>query len=131
MYDWDIYDASSKNGSECAKNIAMITADIERIIMLDNEARTNLTNALNGKAYTGFFPAMGDYMYFVADIWATGAQYGHRVEMCNMVLSEEWKTDPIKLLRKFSWDTIDVKIDGYDVKSTITNTPVRSDLFIR
>jgi len=87
MYDWDIYNASSKNGSECAINIAMITADIERIISVNDSARDNLTLALNGGAYHGWFPVIGDYMYYVADIWATGAQYGHRVEMCNMVLS--------------------------------------------
>jgi len=72
MYDWDIFNASSKNGSECAKNIAMITADIERIIRVNDSARTNLTNALNGLSYHGFFPEIGDYMYYVADIWATG-----------------------------------------------------------
>jgi len=131
MYDWDIYDASSKNGSECAVNIAMITADIERIIRVNDTARTNLTNALNGKGYHGFFPEIGDYMYYIADIWATGAQYGHRVAMCNMVLSEEWKTDPIKLLRDFSWNTVGVFIDGYDASSNIGNLPVRTDLFIR
>ena len=70
-------------------------------------------------------------MYYVADIWAAAAQYGHRVEMCNMVLSEEWKTDPIKLLHDFAYFNVSVFIEGYDASSNIGHTPIRSDLFIR
>lgn len=43
MYDWDLYDASSKSGADCPKNIAMITADIERIIRVNDTRRDNLT----------------------------------------------------------------------------------------
>ena len=87
--------------------------------------------ALNGFSYHGAFPDYGDYMYYVADIWATGVQYGHRVEICNMVLSEEWKTDPIKLLHDFAYDKVGVFFGGYDVTATISYLPIRSDIFIR
>lgn len=111
----------------------MITADIERIVSVNDSARRNLTNALNGLGYHGFFPEIGDYMYYFADIWATGAQYGHRVEMCNMVLSEEWKNfnSSINLLHDFAYHTVGVFIDGYDAKSTVTNIMIRNDIFIR
>jgi len=134
MYDWDIYNAASKNGSECAKAIAMVTGDIERIIQTNDERRNNLTNALNGMSWHGSFPDIGDYMYYVADIWATGVQYGHRIEICDMVLSEDWKTNAtkrIELLHDFAWNNVSVHLSGYDVTSIIGRTPVSTSTFIR
>jgi len=51
--------------------------------------------------------------------------------MCDMVLSEEWKTDPYKLLHDFAYNVVGVFISGYDVKATLANTPVVDDRFIR
>jgi hypothetical protein len=90
--------------------------------------------ALNGLSYQGVFPDIGDYMYYVADIWATGVQYGHRVELCNMVMSDDWKNDPvkrIKLLHDFAYTTVGVFVDGYDVSATLTDTLMLPDRSVR
>lgn len=92
----------------------MITAYIERTIQTNDTRRDNLTMSLNGLGYFGVFPDFGDYMYYVADIWATGIQYGHRTKICEMVLSDDWKTDPIKELHDFAFN-ISVFVGGYDV----------------
>ena len=133
MYDWDIYNASSKNGTECSKQIAFVTADIERTIRVNDSRRDNLTKALNGLSYNGFFPNVGDYMYYVADIWATGIQYGNRTDICDMVLSDDWKNDPekrIKLLHDFAFKK-GVSIHDYDASDNVKNILLRSDIFIR
>lgn len=69
-------------------------------------------------------------MYYVADIFASAIQYENRTGLCEMVLSDGWKEDPIQCLHDFAYD-IGVFIDDYDAKSTVSNLLIRSDIAIR
>ena len=69
-------------------------------------------------------------MYYVADIFASAIQYEQRTELCEMVLSDGWKEDPIKRLHDFA-SKVGVYIDDYDAKSTVSHLLIRSDIAIR
>ena len=35
----------------------------------------------------------GDFMFYIADIFTLGVQYGQRTELCKMLVSEEFNKD--------------------------------------
>ena len=55
-------------------------------------------------SYHGYFPELGDYMYYVADIFAGAIQYENRTGLCDMVLSDGWKEDPIQRLHDLAYE---------------------------
>ena len=108
----------------------MITADIERDLLVNDSRRDNLTLKLAGAQFFGTFPDFGDFMYYVADIFATLIQYEQRTDLCKIVMSEDWKKDPIKCLHDVAYNT-GVFLSDYDAKGTVSNVLIRSDVAIR
>lgn len=43
----------------------------------------------------------GDFMFFIADIFTMGVQYGTRTEMCANLTSQDAQADPVANLAKY------------------------------
>lgn len=68
-------------------------------------------------------------MFFIADIFTMGVQYGTRTEMCDTITSEEFQSDPWNQFAKYA-SMKGVTIDEYDAKS-LTNTTYDASKNIR
>lgn len=86
MFDTDIYLSTLKSGDECPKQINLMTSDIERKLKYgSDEVKLATYNAITNKTLTDAtkLPNIGDFMWYISDIFTMGVQYGGRVEMCN------------------------------------------------
>lgn len=114
-----------------------MTSDIERKLKYGNDTVKLATyNAITNKTLTDAskLPNIGDFMWYISDIFTMGVQYGGRVEMC------------VKLTDGTFWDNSTssynysafavyavargVKIEDYDALS-LANTAVNLDNAIR
>lgn len=92
-FDMDIYQATSRSGPTCPKVAQNITSYLDGI--LDNQKAgkggddwTNLKNVFGITDTTD----PGDFMFYIADIFTLGVQYGGRVELCNILDSIAFAT---------------------------------------
>ena len=44
----------------------------------------------------------GDFMYFIADIFAGEVQYGRRTDLCDMIITQDFQADQIQSLANFA-----------------------------
>jgi len=82
-FDLDILQNTRKTFGGCEREIAMVTADIERVLSHGTaENITDLFDLFNNKN-----PNInhGDFMWFISDVFTMGVQYGHRKDMCAII----------------------------------------------
>ena len=88
MFDTDIYISTNKSSLECPKRINLMTSDIERTLKFgEDELKLLLFNNITNNSLTNAteIPNVGDFMWYIADIFALGVEFGGRVEMCNLL----------------------------------------------
>jgi len=89
MFDTDIFLSTNKSGTKCPITINLMTADIERNLRFgDDKLKLATYNAITNKTLTDAtkLPNIGDFMWYISDIFTMGVQYGGRVEMCNKLV---------------------------------------------
>jgi hypothetical protein len=83
-FDLDIYQATSRSGPDCPNTIKNITDYIEQAIV------GNLTE-YDKEVVQNTFESYGvdnaDLMWYIADVFSLGAQYGGRSELCDIFTS--------------------------------------------
>lgn len=80
-FDLDIYTATERSGDVCPTNIKNITDFIEKAIT-GKGAPGDLElvqGVFNSKGVDN-----GDFMFYIADTFTLGVQYGGRTELCNI-----------------------------------------------
>lgn len=88
MFDTDIYLSTNKSSPECSKRIALLTADLERKYRFGTHAqKCTYYNMITGKIESDAskLPHVGDFMWYVSDIFTMGVQYGGRTAMCELL----------------------------------------------
>ena len=105
MFDYDIFDKTSdgswnQSSESCYSRIKSVTDTIDNIFKQEVWQKAELFSKLGGIVN----PEMkhGDFMFFIADIFTMGVQYGTRTKMCEFIESDEWKRDPIAALGKYA-----------------------------
>jgi len=71
----------------------------------------------------------GDFMFYIADIFTMGVQYGTRTQMCELIESVEWADDPFSALGAYAIQK-GVSADEYDAMA-LRNTTVDINKNIR
>lgn len=79
----DIYTATLRSGAACPDAIQKMTQYIEDAVTgKDADAQTYVQNLFNSKDVDKF-----DFMFYIADIFTLGVQYGGRTEICQLLTS--------------------------------------------
>jgi len=87
-FDKDIFETTMQSGKECTEAITKSTALIENILKTGTFAeRKRLFDTFG---YPHYETELGDFMFFVADTFTMGVQYGQRTEMCDYLTSDEF-----------------------------------------
>lgn len=84
MFDKDIGDAALKSGQNCVDAIKNFTTFIENAVTgKSSQSDLDIVHSVfNNSGIDN-----GDFMFFIADIFTEGIQYGGRSEMCNLLSS--------------------------------------------
>lgn len=107
-FDFDIFNTTQQSGVECSQAIAEITESIDAA--LDSGDTKKLFKDF---ANTNVDIVHGDFMFFIADIFTMGVQYGTRTDLCNLITSASFKEDPWANLGIYA-DIKGVKVADYD-----------------
>jgi pimeloyl-ACP methyl ester carboxylesterase len=85
-FDLDIYTATSRSGPGCPRQIKNITDYIENAI-------TDKLTPADKEFVHGVFDSAGvdnsDIMWYIADTFTLGVQYGGRIDLCDIFMSME------------------------------------------
>lgn len=88
MYDFDIFHSTNDTSNECSKRISEITDILQEFIYYGPSPY--FYGILGDFGVENENIDYGDFMFFIADIFASGVQSGERTEMCNKILAPEW-----------------------------------------
>lgn len=98
MFDYDIYEATHKS-KWCSDAVEKLTASIDKAFYSGKkEVMKKLLKAFNTDNED---IVQGDFMFYIADIFTMGVQYGTRTEMCELLTSKEFYKDPWKNLYEY------------------------------
>ena len=93
-YDMDVYLTTARCLNNTPQKIAMLSQDVERIL-LGLDSRYNRTDFLSNFGAKDGGINNGEFMYLVGD-WAAGyIQGGNADGLCQIVNNELWDTSPI------------------------------------
>jgi len=87
MFDYDIYNATSQSAG-CSEMIAKITSDIDNVFL--KGTLNDKLFLLNRFAVINPDITHGDFMWYLADMFTMGVQYGGRTEMCSLLTSKDF-----------------------------------------
>lgn len=88
-FDQDIFDATSRSGPSCPAIITGITNYIDAALADPATHQSDVT------VIEGIFGPTGnyfDFMFYIADIFTLGVQYGSRGPVCNWLMSLQGTT---------------------------------------
>lgn len=71
----------------------------------------------------------GDFMFYIADIFTMGVQYGARTDMCTLLTSQDFQQDPMTNLYKYGADK-GLSVAQYDAMA-LQNTTYDISLNLR
>lgn len=118
-FDQVLFLSTLNGGYECPHKIYNLTVQIENIVKGDNETeKQSLFTTFNNNNKD---IVIGDFMFFVADIFTMGVQYGHRIEMCELLESDDFNQDPLAGLAKYAEES-GVRVSDYDAESLKNTT---------
>jgi len=84
-FDKDILEATHKSSETCSKVISRLTRRIDIVMTLgeqsEKEAMFKAFRINKPWNEVNYF----DFMFYIADIFTLGVQYGGRTELCNML----------------------------------------------
>ena len=115
-FDGDIFTATSKSGPECPQRIQSIIDYVDQTFLLDpSDAQYQEVMTIFG---TDTGCNQGDFMFYLADIFTIGVQYGGRVELCNKMAEIDSMTtsDKLQQIREYA-DKKRVTMGQYDARS--------------
>ena len=83
-FDLDIYEATLRSGKACPDAIMSITMHIENALTnkLTPEDKQFIYDTFNSEGVDN-----GDFMFYIADTFTLGVQYGARSELCEIFMS--------------------------------------------
>ena len=55
----------------------------------------------------------GDFMLYIAEIFAIAVQEGNRIELCNMLIDPDFMKKPFTKLGEFASEEVGIKIEDY------------------
>lgn len=120
-FDLDIYTATSRSGPECPTNIYNITQYIENAITdkLTPADKTFVWDLFGSEGIDN-----GDFMFYIADTFTLGVQYGGRRELCDIFTSIAGNDMKLQLpvLKQYA-DRHSVTLNQYD-RVALRNTTV-------
>ena len=120
-FDYDIYNATSKSDG-CAAMVKNLTDEIDETWATGEPLF--IYSMLEKFGATNMNIVQGDFMFFIADIFTMGVQYGTRTEMCALITSEDFQIDPLTNLSAYGvskglsvaqYDAIALQNVTYDV----------------
>ena len=79
MFDWQIANSTMKSGFECTQFLKNVTVYIDAVFAEGNETKIAAIKETMG-AHKDMIN--GDFMFYVADTFVMGVQYGSRTLMC-------------------------------------------------
>jgi len=128
----DIYLSTNKSSPECPKRISLMTSDIERKLKFGgDQLRLDTFNNITNRTITttSDLPNLGDFMWYISDIFTMGVQYGGRVEMCNFLTNGSWYSNETMIYDYTAFSTYAAKkanLDEYDAR-VLSNSIVQND----
>jgi len=120
-FDMDIYLQTQKNLGGCHKEIAQVTADIERVLLHGSTA--DIHNIYDMFGNTNYNIDHRDFMWFISDIFTMGVQYGRRQYLCTVLEHEWFDVAPMQIVANLAKDAFHVEADFYDADA-LANTTV-------
>lgn len=127
MFDADIWQTTSNSSDACAQKIVEVTNQIDQIFK--NGTQQELESMLKTFKSQNLKVAHGDFMFFVADIFTMGVQYGTRTAMCQLLTSSKFAADPLGQLAAFA-NTKGVAVEDYDAVS-LAKTKIDTKRIVR
>lgn len=78
----DIYLSTAKSMNNCSEKIAIMTYNVERNLTFASEAERNAVYSIFGNKNLNI--NLGDFMWYLSDVFTMGVQYGGRIAMCEL-----------------------------------------------
>lgn len=118
-FDLDIYTATLRSGEACPTSIKNITDYIEKAI-------TDKLTPADKEFVQGVFNSAGvdngDFMFYIADTFTLGVQYGGRIELCDIftsIIGNDMKLQ-VPIVKQYA-DKHGVTLNQYD-RVALSNT---------
>lgn len=114
-----VFLSSQRNLGGCEKEIAMVQTTIERALIFNSTAdKAAIYEMFNN---TNMDIDRRDFMFFIADIFAVGVEYGMREYTCKVLESDFYKENAIDLVAFLARDGFNIGVENYDADK-LSNT---------